>query len=128
MPDYDQNESRNMDPRTQRMQQQPVQMQPWPPPPKRRVRRTIRWEYLAVPAAIAVFAAFMHAAQEPPFTWNQVMDWLHVVNRERYTRLGVLCVLAVACIAILRIARDTKTQDDGPDSERSPKWFRRDDQ
>jgi len=39
------------------------------------------------------------------FTWDAVMDALQVHNRERYTRLAVLGVLAITIVALLRLFR-----------------------
>ena len=40
------------------------------------------------------------------FTWEAVMDALHVHNRERYTRLAVLGVLVITIVALLRLFRE----------------------
>ena len=35
--------------------------------------------------------------------WDQVMDFLNVHNRERYTRLAVLCLTLILIVAAVRI-------------------------
>ncbi len=67
-----------------------------------RPRTTVRWSVLLVPLAI-LFAAWVISGIQPAGTWKEVMDFLHVKNRERYTQLACLGVALIAIVAIARV-------------------------
>ena len=105
MQDYDPDERRMMGPPTQRMPQSPPQMSPLQAPTQRRARKWFRWEYLAIPATIALFAWFMNVAKDPPITWNDLLYQWGIIDRTRFTRLAILCVGLIAITAVWRILR-----------------------
>ena len=76
---------------------------PGPPPPKpRRYRWRFHWQIVWIVAAILLAAVIISQA-EPAFTWEDVMDALHVKNRERYTRLAVLGLTLIGTTAVFRL-------------------------
>ena len=52
---------------------------------------------------IGMYACLKSVA--PVLTWDRVMDWLNVQDRERYTMLAVLCLSLILLTAIWRIIR-----------------------
>ena len=66
-----------------------------------RKRGEFRWGIVFV-IAILLLLAWMASGARAGLSWDRVMDFLHVKNRERYTQLAVL---GVAICAILGIAR-----------------------
>ena len=91
------------DPRFQ--QNRPVIIRPRKPKPKRR----FRWAFVLVPAAV-LLVLWIISGIEPAGSWDDVMDFLKVRNRERYTLLACLGLVIVAIAAIARIMR-------GPDQD-----------
>jgi len=66
-----------------------------------RQRGEFRWSILWVLLAFFL-VAWLAAGARPSITWNDVMDFLHVKHRERYTSL---CILGLTVCAILAIGR-----------------------
>ena len=83
-------------------------MQP-PNQPKvvKTIKRKFRKKYLWVPLAIMGFLWFIHGI-EPVFTFEDIMDSLHVQDRRRYIKLAYLGVICCLCLWIYRIARSRK--------------------
>jgi hypothetical protein len=77
------------------------------PPPHQREqppRYVFRISWLLVPLVIGgMWYVLSHTA--PVLKWSDVMDFLQVHNRERYTRLAVLCLVLVFIVAVIRILR-----------------------
>jgi len=71
-----------------------------PPPPKR--KRRFRWELLWIIGATLVAAWFVSGIK-PSGTWDDVMEWLNVQNRPRYSRVAIVGILAVAAVTLARI-------------------------
>ncbi|MFH1613783.1 MAG: hypothetical protein ABIG61_01685 [Planctomycetota bacterium] len=85
--------------RFQRMQQQPQQQAP---PPQERDRHFFRVSWLLVPICVlAMWYLLNHV--HPVIEWESVMDFLNIHNRERYTRLAVLCLTLIFIVAAVRI-------------------------
>ena len=84
----------------QRVQQQTQQQEPQPP--QERDRYVFRISWLLVPLCVLGMLYLLSHAQ-PVLEWKTVMDFLHVHNRERYTRLAVLCLTLIFIVAAVRI-------------------------
>jgi len=67
-----------------------------------RPRRHFRWGWVLVPMAILAMA-WMVSRIEPAGTWKDVMDYVGVQNRKRYTQLAVLCLVGVGVAIIVRV-------------------------
>ncbi len=65
-------------------------------------RRKFNWAFVLVPAAVLILL-WIISGIEPAGTWDDVMDFLKVNNRERYTMLACLGLLCVAIVWIARI-------------------------
>ena len=78
----------------------PQQGPPAPPQPVYRWR--FRWAWVYVPCACLIAAAIIASVATPAFTWDDVMDRLHITNTKRYTQLGVLGLALIAFLIVLR--------------------------
>jgi len=65
-------------------------------------KRGFRMEWILIPLALFGMAYVVRNANSA-VTWEQVMDLLHVKNRERYTMLFHLCVALTFVVAAIRI-------------------------
>ncbi len=73
-------------------------------------RRKFNWAIVLVPAAVLILL-WIISGIEPSGTWDDVMDFLNVKSREKYTLLMCLCLVCVAIIWIARIFRkDSKDE------------------
>ena len=59
---------------------------------------------IVIALTCGIVAWFLSGVQTS-FTWEAIMDGLRVHNRERYTRMAVLGVLAITIVALLRLFR-----------------------
>ncbi len=73
-------------------------VEPPAPPPKRQ----FQWGWVLVPLAV-LGTAYLLGHTRPAVTWEQVLDLLHVHNRERYTMLLHLCLALTFVVAAVRI-------------------------
>jgi hypothetical protein len=86
----------NFNRNTQFQRQQPE------PPQQERDQYTFRISWLLVPLCIlGMWYLLSHV--HPVLEWEAVMDFLNVHNRERYTRLAVLCLTLIFIVATVRI-------------------------
>ncbi|MCP4608779.1 MAG: hypothetical protein GY845_08700 [Planctomycetes bacterium] len=63
-----------------------------------------RSSWLIVLALLIGMYAFLKSIS-PALTWDQIMTWMHVENRERYSMLAILCMTMILITAIWRILR-----------------------
>jgi len=73
---------------------------PQPAQPKPMLEFRLAW--ILVPAALLLAAYVLHHIR-PVVTWAQIMDLLHVRNRERYTMLFHLCLGLTLVVAAVRL-------------------------
>ncbi len=73
-------------------------------PRRRRRRPRFRWEWLLIPG-VCILAVWFLSNAHAAFSWEDVMDVLHVHNREQYTMLAVMGLVLVAIVAIARVLR-----------------------
>lgn len=73
-------------------------------PRRRRKKWHPHWEILWIALAVAACVWLVNSV-EPGITWDEVMDWLNVRDRERYSQLCVLGILLVAVCLVWRILR-----------------------
>lgn len=71
-----------------------------PQEPERPVSFRIGW--LLVPLSLLGMAYILHHIQ-PVISWDDVMGFLNVKNRERYTMLAILCLVSVSIVAAAKI-------------------------
>ena len=84
-----------------RVQQQP-QQQELPQPPQEKDNHVFRVSWLLVPLGVlGMWYLLSHV--HPVLEWESVMDFLNIHNRERYTRLAVLCLTLIFVVAAVRI-------------------------
>ena len=74
---------------------------------RQRRRKRFRWELVLIPLAIFLFA-WIYRGIEPAGTWDDMIDFLRVRSRERYTMLGCLGIVIVATCSILKALRRNK--------------------
>ena len=85
----------NQNAQFQRQQQEPH-------PPQERDSHVFRVSWLLVPLCVlGMWYLLSHV--HPVLEWESVMDFLHVRNQERYTRLAVLCLTLIFIVAAVRI-------------------------
>ena len=65
-------------------------------------RYVFRIGWLLAPLCILGMWYLLNHVQ-PVLKWDTVMDFLHVHNRERYTMLGILCLVLIFIVAVVRI-------------------------
>ncbi len=87
----------------------PRQFPPLPAPKPKPPRWRFRISWVAVPAAIIAAIWFIHGAT-PAFTFEDLMDQLHVQNRERYVDLVTLGLILVVITLVVRICRTKKEE------------------
>jgi len=92
----------NQNSQFQRVQQQPQQEIPQPPQREPQPKYVFRISWLLVPLCLLGMWYLLSHAQ-PVLQWESVMDFLHVRNQERYTRLAVLCLTLIFIVAAVRI-------------------------
>ena len=73
-----------------------------PQPPKERDRYVFKISWLLVPICLLGMWYLLSHVQSV-LEWDAVMDFLNVHNRERYTRLAVLCLTLIFIVAAVRI-------------------------
>ena len=66
--------------------------------------------FVLVPAGILLLCWIIKGI-EPAGTWEEVMDFLDIKNRERYTMLFCLGLVVVAIIAIARILKPSRDEE-----------------
>lgn len=71
-----------------------------PQEPERPVR--FRFGWLLVPLSLLGMAYILHHIR-PVISWDDVMEFLNVKNRERYTMLAILCLISVFIVAATKI-------------------------
>ena len=76
--------------------------------PKR--RRRFNWAIVAVPAAI-LLAMWAASGIQIGFSWDYLLTIWHIKNKQRFTQLACMGLLAVAVVAIARILRPEKQKD-----------------
>ena len=76
---------------------------------KQASRRKFNWAFVLVPAAVLILL-WIISGIEPAGNWEEVMDFLNVKNRERYTLIMCLCLVCVAIVWIARIFRKDKEE------------------
>lgn len=78
------------------------------PPPRRQqepaAQYGVRWGWFIIPMLLLGLYACIKSIL-PVLSWDQVMDWLDVQNRQRYTMLALLCLSLTLIAAIWRILR-----------------------
>jgi hypothetical protein len=85
----------NQNTQFQRQQQEPQQHQ-------ERDEHVFRISWLLVPIGVlAMWYLLSHV--HPVLEWDSVMDLLRIHDRERYTRLAVLCLTLIFIVAAVRI-------------------------
>ena len=72
--------------------------------PDARPRREFRWWMVTAFAAVCV-GLWVIRSVDVAFSWDDVMDWLNVHDRERYTRLASLAVLFTVAVLAIRFMR-----------------------
>jgi len=89
----------------------PGQPQWQTPPPKPRRRRRFRWElFIALPLFLLAII-WIYKSIELGFSWDELLDKWRIHNKERFTTLAVLGVLACCVCAIARILRGNKKDE-----------------
>ena len=89
--------SSNLTQNRQPQQEMPQPQQREPPP-----RYVFRMSWLLfVLSILGMWYLLSHI--QSVLEWDQVMDFLNVHNRERYTRLAVLCLTLILIVAAVRI-------------------------
>ena len=92
IPDFEQNQQSH-----QRTQQAPQMPQREP-----QDRNVFMIGWILVPLCILGMLYVLSHIQ-PVLKWDAVMDFLNVHNRERYTMIGVLCLVLICIVAVVRI-------------------------
>ena len=64
----------------------------------------VRLGWFVIPLVLIGLYVLIKSAL-PVLSWDQVMDWLGVQDRERYTMLALLCLSLILATAIWRILR-----------------------
>jgi len=72
--------------------------------PRQEPKQRFLWGWILAPLAV-LGMAYMLQHTSPAVTWTQIMDLLHVHNRERYTMLFHLCLALILVVATVRILR-----------------------
>ena len=83
----------------------PYPPQPEPPePPEPRYR--FRWAiFLGVPLVVGAILFVLNGI-EPSFRFADIMQWLGVINQNRYVRLACLCVVCLVALLIVKLFRN----------------------
>ena len=71
-------------------------------PPRQEPKQRFLWGWILAPLAV-LGMAYMLQHTSPAVTWEQIMDLLHLHNRERYTMLLHLCLALTLVVAAVRI-------------------------
>ena len=69
-----------------------------------RSRRRFNWAWVLVPLVV-IGAIWLISGVRVAFSWEDVMCWLGVVDRERYSRLAAIALAIVGIVAIARVFR-----------------------
>ena len=85
----------------------PVPNQPPPDPPEPNYR--FRWLIFVVIPLVIAAVLFVLNGIEPSFRIKDLLDWLGVINQNRYIRM--MCLMVV-CIAVLLIAKLFRKEPD----------------
>jgi ABC-type proline/glycine betaine transport system permease subunit len=75
----------------------------------RKKKQAFRWSVVLVPL-VCLFVFWVVHNIKPAFSWSQVLNLLHVKNRERFTMLTVLGLLLIGIVSIWSVLR--KNDDD----------------
>jgi len=75
---------------------------PEPPKPRRRFRWSI---YVGVPLVVAA-VLFVVNGIDPSFKIEDLLDWLGVINQNRYVRMMCLMVVCIAVLLIVKLFRN----------------------
>lgn len=73
----------------------------------RRRRPRFRWEWLLLPGACVAAVSFLGRVRAA-FSFGDVMDALHVRNREQYAMLAVMGLGLIAVVAVARVLRSRR--------------------
>jgi hypothetical protein len=75
---------------------------PEPPEPKYRFRWAI---FVGIPVVIAA-VIFVLNGIDPSFEIEDLLDWLGVINQNRYVRMMCLMVVCIAVLLIVKLFRN----------------------
>jgi len=64
-----------------------------------------KWWIVFVPLTLGLLL-WIGQGLKPTFDWGDVLFFLHIANRDRFTELAVFMVLAIAFVIILKVVRD----------------------
>ena len=73
-----------------------------------RLKERFRWGMILLPGVV-LLVLWLASGVSIGFTWDEVMDVLHVRNRSRYTQLAILGLICVGVVAIARVLRGPPT-------------------
>lgn len=94
----------------QRRQRQASRYRPMVVVPRRpRAKPRFRWSIVLVPLAL-LFAAWVIGNVKPAGTWADVLDFLRVRHRERYSMLACSGLVVICVVLIARILGSTKKE------------------
>ena len=77
---------------------------------RRRARKFRSW-WILIPLILCVGVWFMQNIK-PAASWNDVMDFLNVHDRERYSQCAILGVVLCGIAGVARILRDHRRDRD----------------
>ena len=77
----------------------------------RRPKRPFRWYVVLIPLLI-LFVMWLAEGLRPALSWNDFMDVLGIRQRERWSQLAALGVIICATLAILRVLRGKRRNED----------------
>jgi len=87
-------------------QQNLAQNQKIPIQPK--TKNKFRWSIFAgIPLTIAIFICIAKNI-EPSFHFDNILDYLDVIQRTKYARLACMAVLCLALIIIVKLVRNNQ--------------------
>ena len=80
-------------------------------PRRPKLKWRFRWAWVWVPAAALLTLWVIHGI-EPAGSWDDLMDFMNVHQRNRYTQLAVLGLVTVAIVAIARVLKPPSDEED----------------
>ena len=87
----------------------PPPRQPAAPAQPQKPQRHFYWNLVWIVIAVLIFLYLLHGA-DFVYTFDDLMDFLHVDNEDRFRRyftLGCVCVAVVAIVRILKRTHET---------------------